>query len=33
MDALPADIVFDHPTIISDYDRLRAGLGRPPLDR
>jgi 8-oxo-dGTP diphosphatase len=33
LDALPADIVFDHPTIIADYRRLRAGLGRPPLDR
>lgn len=33
MDALPPDIAFDHPTIISDYGRLRAGLGRPPLNR
>jgi 8-oxo-dGTP diphosphatase len=33
VDALPPDIVFDHPTIISDYRRLRAGLGRPPVDR
>jgi 8-oxo-dGTP diphosphatase len=33
LDALPSDIVFDHPTIISDYRRLRAGLGRPPVDR
>jgi 8-oxo-dGTP diphosphatase len=33
LDALPSDIVFDHATIISDYRRLRAGLGRPPLDR
>jgi 8-oxo-dGTP diphosphatase len=32
-DALPADIAFDHPTIIADYRRLRAGQGRPPLDR
>jgi 8-oxo-dGTP diphosphatase len=31
--ALPADIVFDHPTIIADYLRLRAGGGRPPVDR
>jgi 8-oxo-dGTP diphosphatase len=33
LDALPADVTFDHPTIISDYRRLRAGLGRPPVDR
>jgi 8-oxo-dGTP diphosphatase len=33
LDALPGDIVFDHATIISDYRRLRAGLGRPPVDR
>jgi 8-oxo-dGTP diphosphatase len=33
LDALPKDVVFDHPTIIDDYRRLRAGLGRPPLDR
>lgn len=33
LDALPPDVVFDHPTIIADYRRLRAGLGRPPLDR
>jgi len=33
LDALPADIVFDHPTIIGDYRRHRAGLGRPPVDR
>jgi 8-oxo-dGTP diphosphatase len=32
-DAPPGDVVFDHPTIIADYQRLRAGLGRPPLDR
>lgn len=32
-DALPGDVVFDHPTIIADYRRLRAGLGRPPLER
>jgi 8-oxo-dGTP diphosphatase len=31
--ALPPDIVFDHPTIIDDYRRHRAGLGRPPVDR
>jgi 8-oxo-dGTP diphosphatase len=33
LDALPADIVFDHPTILDDYRRFRAGKGRPPLDR
>ena len=33
LDALPPDIVFDHATIIDDYRRLRAGRGRPPLDR
>ena len=33
LDALPPDIAFDHPTIIADYRRFRAGLGRPPLDR
>jgi len=33
LDALPPDIVFDHPTMLADYRRLRAGLGRPPLDR
>ena len=33
LDALPPDIPFDHPTIIADYRRLRAGLGRPPVDR
>jgi len=33
LEALPDDIAFDHATIISDYRRLRAGLGRPPLDR
>ena len=33
LDALPLDIAFDHPTIIADYRRFRAGLGRPPLDR
>jgi 8-oxo-dGTP diphosphatase len=33
LDALPQDVVFDHPTIIEDYRRLRAGLGRPPVDR
>jgi len=32
-EALPPDIAFDHPTILADYRRLRAGLGRPPLDR
>jgi 8-oxo-dGTP diphosphatase len=33
LDALPPDIAFDHPTMIADYRRLRAGLGRPPVDR
>ena len=33
LDALPSDIAFDHPTIIDDYRRYRAGLGRPPVDR
>jgi 8-oxo-dGTP diphosphatase len=33
LDALPPDIAFDHPTIIDDYRRFRAGLGRPPVDR
>ena len=33
LDALPPDIAFDHPTILADYRRLRAGQGRPPLDR
>ena len=33
LDALPPDIVFDHPLMIEDYQRYRAGLGRPPLDR
>lgn len=33
LDALPQDIAFDHATIIADYRRYRAGLGRPPLDR
>jgi len=33
LDALPPDIAFDHPTIIDDYRRLRAGGGRPPVDR
>jgi len=32
-DALPPDVVFDHPVIIDDYRRYRAGKGRPPLDR
>ena len=32
-DAVPDDVAFDHPTIIADYRRLRAGLGRPPVDR
>src|SRR5262245_20943004 len=31
LDQLPADVVFDHPTIIDDYRRYRAGKGRPPL--
>src|SRR3954451_12064620 len=29
-DATPPDVVFDHPTIIDDYRRYRAGKGRPP---
>ena len=33
LDALPSDIAFDHPTIIDDYRRFRAGAGRPPLER
>jgi 8-oxo-dGTP diphosphatase len=33
LDALPPDIAFDHPTIIGDYRRYRAGQGRPPIDR
>lgn len=33
LDALPADIVFDHPVILQDYARWRAGQGRPPVDR
>ena len=33
LDALPADIPFDHPTIIADYRRYRATGQRPPLDR
>ena len=33
LDALPADIAFDHPLIIEDYRRYRRGLGRPPVDR
>jgi 8-oxo-dGTP diphosphatase len=33
LDALPSDIAFDHATIIGDYRRLRAGQGRPPVDR
>lgn len=33
LDALPPDIAFDHRTILADYRRLRAGQGRPPLDR
>ena len=32
IDALPADIPFDHPLIIEDYKRLRATGQRPPLD-
>ena len=30
---LPPDIAFDHPTIISDYRRLRTKQERPPIDR
>jgi 8-oxo-dGTP diphosphatase len=33
LDALPPDIAFDHPVMIEDYRRFRAGKGRPPLDR
>jgi 8-oxo-dGTP diphosphatase len=33
LDALPRDVVFDHPTMIEDYRRLKAGQGRPPVDR
>jgi 8-oxo-dGTP diphosphatase len=33
LDALPADIPFDHPLIIEDYRRYRRGLGRPPAER
>lgn len=33
LDALPPDVAFDHPVIIEDYRRYRAGKGRPPLDR
>jgi 8-oxo-dGTP diphosphatase len=29
----PPDVVFDHPVILDDYRRYRAGKGRPPLDR
>jgi len=32
-EALPPDIAFDHPVILGDYRRFRAGRGRPPLDR
>jgi 8-oxo-dGTP diphosphatase len=32
-DATPPDIAFDHPTILLDYRRFRAGKGRPPLER
>jgi 8-oxo-dGTP diphosphatase len=30
---LPRELAFDHATIVDDYRRLRAGKGRPPLDR
>ena len=33
LDAPPPDLAFDHPTMLSDYRRLRAGQGRPPVDR
>jgi len=33
LDALPADVPFDHPLIIEDYRRYRRGLGRPPVGR
>jgi ADP-ribose pyrophosphatase YjhB (NUDIX family) len=32
LDGLPA-LAFDHGTIVDDYRRLRAGGGRPPVDR
>lgn len=32
-DALPAPIVFDHPTILGDYFTWRRTGRRPPLDR
>jgi 8-oxo-dGTP diphosphatase len=32
-EALPSEIAFDHPVILDDYRRFRAGRGRPPLDR
>ena len=32
-EALPPDLAFDHPVILGDYRRYRAGRGRPPLDR
>ena len=33
LDDLPPEIAFDHPVILDDYRRYRAGKGRPPLDR
>ena len=33
LDDLPPDIAFDHPVMIDDYRRYRAGGGRPPVDR
>jgi ADP-ribose pyrophosphatase YjhB (NUDIX family) len=33
LDGLPENVVFDHPLILADYRRLRAGGGRPPVER
>jgi 8-oxo-dGTP diphosphatase len=33
IEALPPDVVFDHPLMLQDYARFRAGEGRPPVDR
>jgi 8-oxo-dGTP diphosphatase len=30
---VPRELAFDHGVILDDYRRLRAGKGRPPLDR
>jgi len=32
-EAPPPDVAFDHPTMVEDYRRYRAGKGRPPVDR